>query len=476
MPRSYLKDAAQRRRARTGDSYQKTLQTLTRYDAPRPEHPVNSPGIDWAPLHGVEVSLDNGHHQLRGVVLPPDGVRPSGDVLRVAVTHPDETMPAEVTYLDARWWHIDPMPDRVDERFLPSKRRTRGELGLPLYRSDNLPATALATKTMLRQQHRMQPAPDQRPVAEYRSMRDYTDLYAIDDAQALPALSPARHAAWQRARTCARCGQHQATPYPKSDDGARYCDTCRPLAADDWWATHLARAQHLAIDWARDVLADQTAVLAYCEGAPVSRIYVEDLATGETLHDLTAVLTPNQADLRIIWNIADDDPRWADCTPLPDLAEIMNDLAGRRIISSRGGLRPLAQRLITHGALPAPEGGGLEAETWSPTRGDDFGRWCAFWLSEPSSLPAGTLRWSGRFDQAVTLKTKPHRFDRPSSQDLHNQLDHLAQRDRGVLRQMQRGTPTQSYRDEVFSTAAVPGSLVHVYSGTLAELVANKPT
>ncbi|MFI8977274.1 hypothetical protein ACIGO9_30635 [Nocardia asteroides] len=282
MPSSYLRDAARRRAARHGSSYQQALQALTKFDPPHGAgHDLRNPtGIDWAPLHGVEVDFVNAFHHLRGVVLPPDGVRPGTDILRVAVTGGHSgNRPAEVSYLDARRWTISPMPAVVDRRHHPSRRRTRGPRGLPLYRVADLPASALATRAMLRTHYRTAPAADQVPIAEYYTGYHYSDLYAVDDAEPLPALPPARQAAWINARTCSRCTRTAARPIPRSHDGNRYCQPCDRLAADDWWASQLAKAQRSAISWARQVVTDPDAVLIDAVGYPRCRVIVVEVAS-----------------------------------------------------------------------------------------------------------------------------------------------------------------------------------------------------
>jgi hypothetical protein len=470
MPHSYLKDAARRRAARTGGSYQKTLQALTRFDEPRPAAPLTPAGMDWSPLHAVEVTFTNDVRTLRGVVLPPDGVRLAADVLRVAVTDPHTGLgPAEVTYLDARWWRVDPMPADVEKRFRPSRRRTRGPGGLPLYRGDNLPATALATRTMLERQYRMRVADGQEPVAEYLANTEYTSLFAIDDAAAMPAQSPKRRAAWVAARTCARCGAEQATPSTRAQDGARYCEACRPLAADAWWTEALSRAQQLASAWACDVVADPGAVVAAGAGWPFTRVVVREVATGPVLHDITVMVADQEQRDGLI---DDDDPRHADCTPMAEVAEIMTGLASRRILSWGLGLSSTASRLIRAGRLAPTAVGEPVADGWSPSRWDDATRWYAYWLSEhahpqPHDRP---VRWAGDWTSGVSLRGLPREV-RDGTEYPDGLLEQCSS-DVAVLRAMAAGPPTTQDRAAALAHPHYPIS-VTVWDSVLSRLEAD---
>lgn len=380
MPHSYLTDAARRRARKTGGSYQKALQALTRFDEPRPEQPLTPAGLDWSPLYGVEVTFANGDRQLRGVVLPPDEVRPAADVLRVAVTDPHSggLAPAEVTYLDVRYWRVDPMPGNVEQRFRPSRRKTRGPRGLPLYRYDNLPAAALATKTMLARQYRMRPAEDQQPVAEYLGGGkggEYYPLYAIDDAAGLREQTAEQAAEWTAARTCARCGTQQPDPFSPNRFGDYLCWTCHPLYAREWWTRNLVRARELATEWARGVLAETTAVIAAAAGIPYTRLVVLDVATGDVLHDLTTVLRGHDRAHRVVWQIEDDDPRWIASTPAAEVAEVVAGLSGRRIVSWDEGPSMVEAQLVKAELLRSSDDDPTP-RTWDV----DARRWYACWL------------------------------------------------------------------------------------------------
>ncbi|MBF6422893.1 hypothetical protein IU436_29770 [Nocardia farcinica] len=409
MPSTYLRDAARRRAARHG-SYQRALQALTRYDTPTPTgEPRNPAGIDWSSLYGLEVSLDNGSHQLRGVVLPPDGVRPGADILRVAVTSEPRTRPApaEVTYLDARRWTISPMPADVDRRLRPSRKLTRGPKGLHLYRFDDLPATALATRTMLRTQHRARPADDQAPIAEYYTGYRYSALYAIDDAQPLPALPAGRQAAWINARTCARCAAQDTRPYSRSADGHRYCQPCWAPAADDWWAARLDRAQQAVITWARELVTDPNAVLIDAAGYPFTRFLVVEVATGTTLYDLTVLVdqTPLSHGL-------DSD----ECPPYPDhdsdaelceLAAMFDRIRHRRILRWHEDEFGVAIRSLSRLRFLRPElqlAGRLRCEPRPGESPAHLEQYYSYWLQQREITPDPESRWSSSWFGDVALR------------------------------------------------------------------------
>lgn len=182
----------------------------------------------------VKISAD-GKRTRTGVVLPPKtGARnPS---LRLAVSA-DRAIP-----FDPAEWTISVLHD--DE-----------------YSFGNLPLDLLAARTALRIERHREPAPDQKPVAIYKLRRDIADLYAIVDTAPLPALSPARAAAWTAARTCARCATESRRPLLLIDDGRRYCSGCSSALAFQRWSQQSRAVQAETAEWARGVLADPAAML-----------------------------------------------------------------------------------------------------------------------------------------------------------------------------------------------------------------------
>lgn len=192
-------------------------------------------------LIGYQVKISApGKRTRTGVVLPPRPRSRNGG-LRLAVSA-DRTIP-----FDPAQWTIAVQHD--DE-----------------YSYDNLPLELLAARTALRIEHHREPAPWQKPVALYKLRRDYAELYAICDTVPMPALSPARKAAWTAARTCARCGSPSPRPLPELDDRKRYCGPCRSTLAFERWCEQSRAVQAECAEWARAVLADPAAVLIAGDG------------------------------------------------------------------------------------------------------------------------------------------------------------------------------------------------------------------
>lgn len=168
----------------------------------------------------------------------------------------------------------------------------------PLYRHSELPAEHLATRTMLKTELRRQPAPGQKPVAEYKLRKGTADLFAVADTEPMAALSPARAASWTAMRTCQRCGKERPRPIPEQD-GVRNCSDCRKTLAFECWKEQSRRAQAEAAAWAREVLDDPAAVLvARSKGWDITRYRAETVA-GEPLLDER---------VRGIDNVDDDSP------------------------------------------------------------------------------------------------------------------------------------------------------------------------
>ncbi|GAB4590139.1 hypothetical protein Ntsu_79710 [Nocardia sp. IFM 10818] len=463
MPNTYLRDVARRRAARSGIPYQRALQQLTRFDPSRSGAPRNPAGIDWTPLIGVEVTLRADPHTLRAVVLPPDGVRPGGDLLRIAVTSPHTGIaPAAVTYIDARWWTIDPMPDLVDHRYRPSRRQVRSGSGLPIHRSDTLPAAALATKSMLATRYRMRPADGQRPVALYYALRDYFPLYVIDDAEPMAALSPSRQAAWEAVRTCARCGDRGLEPYPVAGDGGRYCPPCDGSAADEAWTRGLELAQRAATEWAGGVVTDPNAVIVACQREwAFTRLVALETVYGQVVHDL---ITPTDVDEE---RASEQVPH--NYTPWPEVAQALAALKHRRIISENSWrLVHLARAMAEAGTLePALLGTG---EDWASRTGDGLARWYGYWLSQPEYTPAADgARWGRWWQGTITLRGRQRSTEPVPAGAAYDPVARCRS-DLGLLREMAAGLPSRE------RTAGAQGGRsldpVHVYHRDLRELAA----
>lgn len=192
-------------------------------------------------LIGYQVKISApGKRDRVGVVIPPKaGARNKS--LRLAVST-DRAIP-----FDPARWTITVQHD--DE-----------------YSYGNLPLELLAARTALRIEHRREPAPGQTPVAIYKLRRDIAELYAICDTVPMPALSPARAAAWTAARTCTRCSKTSPRPMVELDDRRRYCSSCRSTIAFERWCEQSRTVQAEVAEWARGVLADPSAVLIAGDG------------------------------------------------------------------------------------------------------------------------------------------------------------------------------------------------------------------
>ncbi|WUI00237.1 hypothetical protein OHR68_43345 [Spirillospora sp. NBC_00431] len=200
------------------------------------------------PVPGAEVgervilTAPIGDKRVPGVLLPP---AKAGEPHRV---DPDEGQ--AVLLLDGTWLAAPERPaaDRKKDR-----RRRYCDDGRPIYRHGDLPARQLATQTMLKARRR-RPAEGQQPVASYMVHRGYAPLYAVTDTDELPPLPPARRAAWDQARTCARCKATRERPFTTGPDGARYCEDCHEPAARDHWVAQRAEGRLAAKAWAHGVL------------------------------------------------------------------------------------------------------------------------------------------------------------------------------------------------------------------------------
>lgn len=369
---------------------------------------------EWAPLVGVHITLtrtDTGA-TLRGVLLPPtpDHIGRA----RIACTHRDGapcTEPiAPVVDLDPLQWTPDIAPADVDKRLRPSRKATRGWLGLPLYRHDDLPATALATVTMLSAEHRRVPATDQQPVAEYQTMKRPVPLYAVPDTTTKPPLSPARQASWDAVRTCTRCGTRKARPLGTGFDDARYCQSCLEPAMRDWWHAQRAVERTEAIQWARGVLADPNTVLVRATWSMTSPLIAIEL-------DGTLLA---KVDRRV----------WVNKTPphgrdpeqyvgLPELAEIGRRLAPRREVTW-GTATNIGRWLAEHGVTDL-------GETLNSDAGDLFDDRYTAWIGTKDRYSGDSYAWQ-----------KPRLRKMPQPHDPAAIVAHM----RTVLEEMAAGAPS----------------------------------
>ena len=209
-------------------------------------------------LIGLYVSVKRRAHYEHGVVLPP---RPGTKAVRLRLALDDGRTVRidDPAALDLTPHHSLTRETKTNKILATAKRVS----GRPTYRYGDLPAKHLATKTMLRREHRRKPAPGQLPIAYYDAREMWAPLYAVVDAAELPPLPTARAEAFTGARTCTVCLTVFERPLPKSPEGDRYCEPCHQEAAEQRWLEQARAAQHQAATWAREVLADPTAVLVH---------------------------------------------------------------------------------------------------------------------------------------------------------------------------------------------------------------------
>ncbi|MFI0406493.1 hypothetical protein [Actinomadura sp. 3N508] len=280
----------------------------------------------------VLLTSPTGRARHAGVLLPP---------VRTGEPHRVHTDKGRVLRLNGAW-HAAPERPTADRR--RDQRRQYCDAGRPIYRWDDLPAAQLATRTMLQKRLRRRPTEGQEPVASYKVYRGYAPLYAVADTTKLPPLPPARQAAWDQARTCARCRSVKATPYAKGVDGRRYCEDCHEPAARDWWTTQRAEGRRAATAWARRVLCYLPNVILLKSATHNSSFEVR----AETL-DGAVLVAAEVRDPR------DPIPDWwteemrarteARYTPITPVVELLRSLEGRRLVTWRGDVEWLLRRV-----------------------------------------------------------------------------------------------------------------------------------
>ncbi|MGH3238983.1 MAG: hypothetical protein ACRDNL_01295 [Spirillospora sp.] len=292
---------------------------------------TDTPAVPGAQIgERVLLTSPTGRARHAGVLLPP---------VRAGEPHRVHTDKGRVLRLDGAWL-ASPERSAADRR--KDRRRQHCDAGRPIYRHDDLPATQLATRTMLQERLRRRPAEGQEPVASYKVHTGYAPLYAVADTTKLPPLPPARQAAWDQARTCARCRSAKAAPYVKGVDGRRYCEDCHEPAARDWWITQRAEGRRAAAAWARGVLDDLPNVVLFKSNTYTSSFKVR----AETL-DGNVLVAAEVRDPR------DPIPDWwteemraraeARDTPITSVMALLRGLEGRRLVTWRGGVERLVR-------------------------------------------------------------------------------------------------------------------------------------
>lgn len=241
----------------------------------------------------------------------------------------------------------------------------------------------LVTVSMLKADRR-RPADGQEPVAQYWTGHEYRPLYKLDGVVDLPPLSPGRRRLYEANRTCARCGRRSKLPWEKGRDGKRYCSQCQEPAAQDLWDREQMERRKASSEWAREVLADDSVVLAATRAHQFWReAYAADLH-GAVLLDAkvryAAEITPYAARADGI----------ADTIPRADVVDRLVALAGRRVVTwwPGRGLQDLVADLTQARADREPDE--RELPQLATVAGDDFGRRYDNWVGK---LSGGSYRW-----------------------------------------------------------------------------------
>lgn len=348
-------------------------------------------------LLGLYITAKSPRRSYDGVVLPPTAGSRSGR-FRLALDD-GRTVPLDPA------WTVQPHASLSRDRRGHILALTQRVAGRPSYRFGDLPARHLATKTMLKREHRAQPAAGQRPLGWYRLPRDWAPLYAIADAENLAPLPTNRDQAWHAARTCSRCGEEHgsplvASPQPERD---RYCAPCHEAAAVERWIEQVRPVQTEMAAWAHDVLADPLTVLAATENpSSYGKRYHVETVGGEVLLSATVrsfdrAGKPNNPD------------EFAKTTYVGDLAEQILALGARRVIGWYGGeLTYLPEGLyrVLEDDVKVPTFYGNNDDRFS----ERYRLWCgiapgyrsgAFWYEQPK-LP---WRWGSNSEHERGYRT-----------------------------------------------------------------------
>lgn len=274
-------------------------------------------------LIGQYVLASSSRKERAGVILPP-GTRSR----RLRLAQDD----GPLVPLDPSWTilsHPSLMRDRRSQKVVSLEQRVKGR---PTYRFGDLPARHLATKTMLREERRRQPAPDQAPIAWYSLYRSWAPLYAIADTVEMAPLSEKRSAAWHAARTCSVCEKEFGRPLPCSPapESDRYCSVCHQLTAEQRWIESVRPVQLQMAVWAQEVLVDPRTVLAAGDGLAFMPTFQVETVTREVV---LSARVRNSEDLPK----GDRPERYADTVYVGDLLDQIRRIADSRIVSWYGG-------------------------------------------------------------------------------------------------------------------------------------------
>ncbi|MGI5201576.1 hypothetical protein ACQEU6_08350 [Spirillospora sp. CA-108201] len=307
-------------------------------------HETDAPAVPGAEVgERVVLTTASGRARHAGVLLPP---------VKAGEPHRVHTDTGKVLRLDGRWLAA---PERSTAERRKDRRVQYCAQGRPVYRPDDLFSLQLATKTMLRTRLRRRAAEGQQPIASYKVYggKNYAPLYAVADTERMPPLSPARQAAWDQARTCARCRTTQATPFAKGPDARRYCERCHEPAARDWWAVQRTEGRRAARAWSRGVLDGLPNVVLLKATSFTGSFEVQ----AETL-DGTVLVAAKLRDPRCTipeWWTDEMRQRIAGrYTPIAEVLEPLRALEGCRLVTWRGGVERLQQCMRQYADVDLP--------------------------------------------------------------------------------------------------------------------------
>jgi hypothetical protein len=284
----------------------------------------------------------------------------------------------------------------------PNLKDNKCPAGRPLYRQTPVhERPGLATKTELRQLHRRNLAAGQEPEASLLT-RDgtakwiYVPLYRIEAATPMRPMTERQQARHAARRTCARCGATQQDPYPRAaarteapTTGRRMCQGCIEAEAEASWWADANRRRGAAVQWAREVLQDPTAVILAQQGVPAlpgvmyRAVMAVEVVSGHKLIDTTII---RALDVPIVdsWREHHTDQGPPALRPA-EAEDQVRQLVGRRLVT----FYPTAVASLAHtmgwddGELPEPP-----ADPWAAAGNVIARRAADWWAQHPGGMYA----------------------------------------------------------------------------------------
>jgi hypothetical protein len=314
------------------------------------------------PMTGLYITATRNRTRRSGVLLGP---APGSRARSLRLAQDDGT----AVRLDPGAWTLEAHHTLLRGKSGSPLALTSRNRGLPTYRYQDLPPAILATKTMLRTQHRRTPGPKQQPVAYYDAKEFWAPLYAIIDTVAMAPLPTKRAEAWTAVRTCIGCSQVHPRPLERSPEGDRYCALCHESTALTRWTEQARPVQQQMAAWAREVLADPATVLGASAGDYSARAHRVENTAGDILLDARI---RDRSDI----TGAHDPGRYADTVSREEIAPAIAAIAARRIITWHG--RELS---ALTGSFAEPDALARRHSLWSG--GAPAHRNGAFWYPTP---------------------------------------------------------------------------------------------